>query len=155
MAALWVGTENIHELSLRAKVYAHTGTGSADHAARHGPSRRNPLTFGAGSRFRLEGLNFGRFGADEAAHGAVNQLGLSYEFAREPAVAVVEKSDMLLKAVELPLLRLDARFERIALGDETLKGASRIEQQAFDFPLGALSSCLHFSALRPFARHGD
>ena len=62
---------------------------------------------------------------------------------------------MLLKAVELPFLRLDARFKCIALGDETLKGARRIEQQAFDFPLGALSSCLHFSALRHFARHGD
>src|SRR4029453_4852499 len=58
MPALRVGTENIHEPSLRAKVRAH-GTGSADCAARHGPSRRSPLTLGAGVRFRLERLNFG------------------------------------------------------------------------------------------------
>ena len=91
-------------------------------------------------------MNFGRFGADEAAHGAVDKLGLSNEFAREPAVAVVEQGDMLLKAVDLPFLRLDARFERIALGDETLKGARRIEQQAFDFPLGTcLPVCISAS----------
>src|SRR5262245_4631260 len=136
------------------KLRAH-GTGSADRAARHGPSRRSPLTLGAGFRFRLERLNFDRLGADEAAHGAVDELGLSNEFAREPAVTVVEQGNMLLKAVELPLLRLDACFERIALGDKALKGARRIEQQAFDLPLWALPSCLHFSALHRFARHGD
>src|SRR5262245_59708093 len=136
------------------KLRAH-GTGSADRAARHCPSRRSPLTLGAGFRFRLERLNFGRLGADEAAHGAVDELGLSNEFAREPAVTVVEQGNMLLKAGELPLLRLNACLERIALGDKTLKGARRVEQQAFDFPLGALPSCWHFSALHRFACHGD
>src|SRR5262245_3124347 len=119
------------------------------------PSRRSLSTLGAGFRFRLERLNFGAFGADEAAYGAVDKLGLSDEFARQPAVTVVEQGNMLLKAVELPLLRLNACLERIALGDKTLKGARRIEQQAFDFPLGTLPSCLHFSPLHRFARHGD
>jgi hypothetical protein len=45
---------------------------------------------------------------------------------------------VLLEAGKLPLLRFDADSQRIALGDEALKRACRIEQEAFYFPLGAL-----------------
>src|SRR5512134_3513519 len=86
--------------------------------ARASQSCRRSSTLGAGSWFRLQGLIFLGFGSNEAAHGTIDELGLGYELAREPAVAVVEQGDMLLEPSKFPLLRLDADFQRVTLGNQ-------------------------------------
>jgi hypothetical protein len=93
--------------------------------------------------------------ANEAAHGAVDELRLSDEFACEPAVAIVEQGDVLLEPGKLSLLGVDAGFERVALGDEALKGAGRIEQKAFDLTLGAVLAGSRPNSSRRFTHHGD
>jgi hypothetical protein len=67
----------------------------------------------------------------------------------------VEQGDMLLEPSKFPLLRLDADFQRVTLGNQALKSARRIEQKALDLTLGAMLAGSHLASSRRFADHAD
>jgi hypothetical protein len=62
---------------------------------------------------------------------------------------------MLLEPSKFPLLRLDADFQRVTLGNQALKSARRIEQKALDLTLGAMLADSRLANSRRLADHAD